>query len=123
MLHTNSQYTLPEIDKRLANQANREDAAEQFPDPSVRKAVAVGISLSDSYDQMVGPGALFVLDLGTAPDRPFLRVWPPPTVTSSADLQQLTGEVSRLRASSRTRWIDDPTADTPTHRLEWNGKA
>ena len=32
-----SQYNLPEIGKRLANQANREDVAEHFPDPSVRR--------------------------------------------------------------------------------------
>ena len=35
--NTNSQYNLPEIGKRLADKANREDVADHFPDPSVRK--------------------------------------------------------------------------------------
>jgi transposase len=52
--NTNSQYTLPEIGKRLANKANREDVADHFPDPSVRKAIAVDVSLIDHYDQLLG---------------------------------------------------------------------
>src|SRR5512134_430686 len=36
--NTNSQYNLPAIGKRLANHANRQDVAEYFPNPSVRKA-------------------------------------------------------------------------------------
>ena len=51
--NTNSQYNLPEIGKRLANKANREDVAEHFPDPSVRKAIEVDVSLIDHYDQLL----------------------------------------------------------------------
>ena len=54
--NTNSQYNLPEIGKRLANKANREEVAEHFPDPSVRKAIAVDVSLIDHYDQLFGRG-------------------------------------------------------------------
>lgn len=44
--NTNSQYTLPEIGKRLANKANREGVAERFPDPSVRKTLEVDLAQS-----------------------------------------------------------------------------
>ncbi|HEV8713786.1 MAG TPA: caspase family protein, partial [Candidatus Binatia bacterium] len=71
--------------------------------------------------KMVRPGDLFVMDLWAAPNRPFLRVWIPPTATSPGDLQHLTEEVSALRTSKEIEWINDPTEDTPTHRLEWNG--
>ena len=33
MQNTKSQYKLPEIGKRLANKANREDVADHFPTP------------------------------------------------------------------------------------------
>src|SRR5258707_10744494 len=52
--NTNSQYNLPEIGKRLAYKANREDVADHFPDPSVRKAIEVDVSLIDHYDQLLG---------------------------------------------------------------------
>ena len=52
--NTNSQYNLPEIGKRLANKANREDVAEHFPDPSVRKAIEVEVALIDHYEQLLG---------------------------------------------------------------------
>lgn len=52
--NTNSQYNLPEIGKRLANKANREDVAAHFPDPSVRKAIEVDVSLIDHDDQLLG---------------------------------------------------------------------
>jgi transposase len=51
--HTNSQYNLPEIGKRLANKSNREDVAAHFPDPSVHKAIAIEVSLIDHYDQLL----------------------------------------------------------------------
>jgi transposase len=51
---TKSQYNLPEIGKRLATKANREDVAEHFPEPRVRKAIEVEVSLSDHYDQLLG---------------------------------------------------------------------
>ena len=58
--NTNSQYNLPEIGKRLANKANREDVAEHFPDPSVRKAIEVDVSLIDHYDQLLGEVELYL---------------------------------------------------------------
>jgi transposase len=58
--NTNSQYNLPEIGKRLANKSNREDVADHFPDPSVRKAIEVDVSLIDHYDQLLGEVALYL---------------------------------------------------------------
>src|SRR5215475_10973534 len=58
--NTNSQYNLPEIGKRLANKSNRQDVAEHFPDPSVRKAVEVDVSLIDHYDQLLGEVELYI---------------------------------------------------------------
>ena len=66
--NTNSQYNLPEIGKRLANKANREDVAEHFPDPSVRKAIEVDVSLIDHYDQLLGEMELYLTQSAKAHD-------------------------------------------------------
>ena len=58
--NTNSQYNLPEIGKRLAAKANREDVAEHFPDPSVHKAIEIEVALSDHYDQLLGEVELYL---------------------------------------------------------------
>src|SRR5215471_15005476 len=58
--NTNSQYNLPEIGKRLANRAKREDVAEHFPAPSVRKAIEVDGALIDHYDQLLGEVELYI---------------------------------------------------------------
>jgi transposase len=58
--NTNSQYNLPEIGKRLANKATREDVADHFPAPSVRKAIEVDVSLIDHYDQLLGEVELYL---------------------------------------------------------------
>jgi transposase len=52
--NTNSPYNLPEIGKRLANKSNQEAVADHFPDPSVRKAIEVDVSLIDHYDHLLG---------------------------------------------------------------------
>ena len=66
--HTNSQYNLPEIGKRLANKANREDVAEHFPDPSVRKAIEVDVSLIDHDEQLLGEVELYLTRSAKAHD-------------------------------------------------------
>jgi hypothetical protein len=58
--HTNSQYNLPELGKRLANKANREAVAEHFPDPRVRKAREVEVSLIDHYEHLLGEVELYL---------------------------------------------------------------
>src|SRR5918994_416179 len=49
--HTNSQYNLPEIGKKIAYKANRVGVAERFPEPAVQKSIEVDLSLLDHYDQ------------------------------------------------------------------------
>jgi transposase len=49
-----SQYHLPEIGKKLASKANREGVEDPFPDPSVRKTIAVAVALIDHYDPLLG---------------------------------------------------------------------
>jgi transposase len=51
---------LPEIGKKLAYKANREGGEEHFPDPSVRKTIAVDVSLIDHYDQLLGAVDLYI---------------------------------------------------------------
>jgi transposase len=51
--NTKSQSNLPEIGKRLADKANREGVADPFPDPRVRKTIAVAVSRIDHYDQVL----------------------------------------------------------------------
>jgi hypothetical protein len=54
-----SQYNLPEIGKKLAYKANREGVEEHFPEPSVRKTIAVDVSLIDHYDKLLGEVELY----------------------------------------------------------------
>src|SRR6266511_2832706 len=58
--NTNSQYNLPEIEKRLAYKANRECVADHFPKPSVRKTIEVDISLLDHYDKVLREVELYI---------------------------------------------------------------
>ncbi len=51
--HTNSQYNLPEIGKKIAYKANRDGVAERFPDPAVQKSIDVDLALIDYYDQLL----------------------------------------------------------------------
>jgi transposase len=43
--HTNSQYNLPEIGKKIAYQANRDGVAERFEEAAVQKTIEVDLSL------------------------------------------------------------------------------
>jgi transposase len=51
--NTNSQYNLPEFEKKIALKANRDGVAEHFPDPSVRKSIEVDLELLDFYDRLL----------------------------------------------------------------------
>jgi transposase len=50
---TNSQYNLPEIGKKLADQANRAGVAERFPEPAVQKSREVALALIGYYDHLL----------------------------------------------------------------------
>jgi transposase len=68
MQNTNSQDTLPESGKQLADKANREGVEEHFPDSRVRKPIAVEVSLLDHSDQLPGEGELSITRTAKAPD-------------------------------------------------------
>ena len=78
--NTNSQYNLPEIGKKLAYKANREGGEEHFPEPSVRKTLAVAVSLLDHYAQLLREVALYLT-----------RTAKPQAVPTLARLQSLPG--------------------------------
>src|SRR5713101_3700910 len=68
MQHTNSQYNLPEIGKKLADKANREGVEEHFPDPRVRKTIEVDVSLIAHSDQLLGAVELDITRTAKAHD-------------------------------------------------------
>ena len=47
--HTNRQYHLPDIGKKLAYKANRDGVAERLADPAVHKSIAIDLGLM-TYD-------------------------------------------------------------------------
>jgi transposase len=51
--NTRAQYNLPAFAKRLAYPGNRDGVVAHFPDPSVRKSIAVDEALIDHYDALV----------------------------------------------------------------------
>src|SRR5262247_1386487 len=59
--HTNSQYNLPEIGKKIAYKANRNGIAERFADPAVQKSVEVALALLGHYDELLRDIELSVL--------------------------------------------------------------
>jgi transposase len=50
---TNSQYTLPELGKKLAYKANRDGVADRFPEPAVQKSMEVDLALINHYDRLL----------------------------------------------------------------------
>ena len=52
--NTNSQYNLPEIQKKIAYKKNRPGVAERFGDPGARRTVEVDLALIDFYDNLLG---------------------------------------------------------------------
>src|SRR5919106_6176402 len=66
--NTKSQYNLPEIGKRLADKANRNDVADHFPEPCVRKTIEVDVSLINHYDELLGEVALYLTRSAQAHD-------------------------------------------------------
>jgi transposase len=59
--HTNSQYNLPEIGKKIAYKANRDGVAERFADPAVQKTIEVDLALITYYDQLLGDLELSII--------------------------------------------------------------
>jgi transposase len=59
--HTNSQYNLPEIGKKIAYKAHRDGVAARFLDPAVQKSVEVDLALIDFSDQLLRDVALTIV--------------------------------------------------------------
>ena len=51
--NTNSQYNLPEFDKKIARQSNREGLSERFIDSCVQRSVELDMALIDVYDKQL----------------------------------------------------------------------
>jgi transposase len=51
--HTNSQYNLPAIGKKIADKANRDGVAERFADPAVHKSIEVDLALIGYDDELL----------------------------------------------------------------------
>jgi transposase len=50
---TAQQYNLPSPGKRIAYPANREGLAEHFPDPAVRRSIALDLAVLERYDELI----------------------------------------------------------------------
>jgi transposase len=59
--HTKSQYTLPEMGKNIAYQANHPGGVERFPAPAVQKSMAVDLALIDHDDHLLREMELTIL--------------------------------------------------------------
>jgi transposase len=59
--HTNSQYNLPEIGKKIAYTAHRQGVAERFAEAAVQKTMAVDLALIPYYDALRKDLALSIL--------------------------------------------------------------
>jgi transposase len=59
--HTNSQYNLPEIGKKIAYKANREGVAARFSDPALQKTIGVDLALISHDDELRKDRELYIL--------------------------------------------------------------
>jgi caspase domain-containing protein len=82
--------------------------------------------LTRSKAQVVGakptsiqPGQQFVLDRWVSSSGIRLSVWMPPSQLTDAELRAAAAEF--LKLGNRVQWVSDPTADTPTQIIVWNG--
>lgn len=50
---TAQQYNLEPLGKRIAYPANRERLAEHFPDPAVRRSIALDLAVLERYDELI----------------------------------------------------------------------
>ena len=67
-------------------------------------------------------GDFFEVDVWAAPDRASLVVWLPPALSSAAAFEGMAPELQKIKSSATWEWVADPTAQDPTHFLEWDGK-
>jgi transposase len=58
---SNTQYNLPELGKKIADNANRDGIAERFPETAVQKSIEVDLALIGHYDQLLRDMELAIL--------------------------------------------------------------
>jgi transposase len=68
--HTNSQYNLPDIGKKIAYKANRSGVAERFDDAAVQKNVEVALALLAYDDDLLTALALSIVKTAKQHDAP-----------------------------------------------------
>lgn len=57
--NTNSQYNLPEFEKKLSYKPNRTNLEQRFADPSVQKSIEVDLALLKTYDTLLNDLELY----------------------------------------------------------------
>jgi transposase len=66
--NTKAQDNLPEISKKIADQANRPGIAERFPEPAVQTSIAIDLGLIDYYDRRLTELERDLVQTAKAPD-------------------------------------------------------
>jgi transposase len=51
--NTNSQYNLREFGKKIGRKMHREGIVEVFPDPAVKRSIAIDVELIDHFDLLL----------------------------------------------------------------------
>lgn len=59
--NTHSQYNLPELGKKIADNTTRDGVAERCADPAVPKTIAVDLALLTYYDELLKALELSIL--------------------------------------------------------------
>ena len=73
--HTNSQYNLPAMGKKIAYKANREGVAERCADPAVHKSIAVDLALITSDDELLRDVERTIVNTARHQDANTLQLW------------------------------------------------
>ncbi len=95
------------------------------PEVEIRVTKVNGLATSDavisggSEDPTVRPGDLFEIVKWSAPDRELMRVWEGAAVPAG-ELRRMSAIAGELRKQPSIHWVEDPSADPPTHVLSWD---
>ena len=73
--HTNSQYNLPAMGKKIASKANREGVAERCADPAVHKSIEVALALITSDDELLRDVERTIVNTARHHDANTLHLW------------------------------------------------
>jgi hypothetical protein len=64
---------------------------------------------------------MFELSSWSTANGPNLKVYIPTTTYNFKDLNSVAGQLAGLKNSKTFKWIDDPSSDSPTHTVFFNG--